>query len=189
MSDNTFVNEIGDLLSAFVQNATNADLIARARSFDWQNASLEEREALNRDFMANPDMKKVVERVGMFGFASSGIGGLASGSFLVGGGGGGGILTYATTGETKSVGFAFGSAGASVSVSADFAFLCYRDKPSEFYGLFHGAYAQIHAAIGLGVYTAHCGAGWDSRWEAFIFAVGIGAGGGAGGFVGGAWNS
>lgn len=188
MSNDEFVHKIASQLAAFATDPANAALIARARTMDWSKASLEEREAVRREFMATPGMQQVAATAVDFGYPTAGIGGMLSASIVGGAGGGGGVMTHKESNETKGVGFAFGSLGFSASVSADFCFLCYRSKPSEFYGLFHGAYAKIHVVGGVGAYTAHCGAGWDSRWEAFIFAVGAGVGGGAGGFVGGAWN-
>lgn len=186
-NDTQFSDQIASFLAAFKDNPANAQLIAMAKNTDWAKASFEQREAVLNSFFAAPEIAAAVETSRSNGYNSNGIGGLVSASLIIGGGGGGGALS--DSGETKGVGFAFGSAGASIGISADFLFISYRARPSEFYGLFHGAFANIHIVPGIGVYTAHLGAGWDPKWECFIWAVGIGIGGGAAGFVGGAWQS
>ncbi|GAC1374822.1 MAG: hypothetical protein NVSMB32_17870 [Actinomycetota bacterium] len=184
-----FVEEVGRLLTEFATDPSNETLLARARDFDWLNAPWEERQALNDAFMQAPTMQAVRRVTSRFGWPAEGIGGMVSGQFLAGGGGGGGVLTHLESGEAGGVGFAFGSAGAAIGGAASFVFILYKSKPSDWWGLFHGAYAHVHLGVGLGVYTCHLGAGYDSRWEALLFAVGVGVGGGAGGFLGGAWRS
>lgn len=184
-NESLLLEEIGAMLAAFNQNSNYANIIANARNLDWANASLQQREAVQNEFFACPQIQQVIEKTRANGYISNGIGGLLTGSFFAGGGGGGGVLS--DTSESKGIGFGFGSAGLSVTASADFLFISYKGHPSEFWGLFHGAYGCFHLGIGGGYYEAHLGAGYDPRWQCNIWAVGAGAGIGGALFVGGAW--
>jgi hypothetical protein len=85
------------------------------------------------------------------------------------------------------VGFGFGSAGPAVELTASIIFVFYKSRPSEFYGLFHGAFAKGHVGVGMGAYSGWLGVGYNDRWSCLMIAVGVGAALGAGRFVGGAW--
>ena len=179
-------SEIGSILSDFVQSGAYSGLGGLSRGIDWSHASLEEKTAVRDAYMATEQMRAASQKMKFFGYASDGIGGMNATAIVLGGGGGGAVLSH-TDGETKGVGFAFGSGGAQIGGSTDFLFVGYRGRPSEFWGLFHGAFGGVHFGIGVTVITAHLGAGYASEWEALIMAVGVGAGGAVAGFVGGAW--
>jgi hypothetical protein len=184
--DTQLSDEVAMVLTAFKDNPANADVIDMAKNTDWANASPEQRVAVLNAFFAAPEIASIVRTTTYNGYNSNGIGGLVSASLVMGGGGGG---TLSESGETRSVGFAFGLASESIGINADFLFISYKGRPSEFYGVFHGAFASMDMVPGIGVYTAHLGPASDPKWECFIWAVGIGTDGDAVGFRGAAWQS
>lgn len=63
-NESLLLEEIGAMLAAFNQNSNYANIIANARNLDWANASLQQREAVQNEFLPVRKYSKSLKKQG-----------------------------------------------------------------------------------------------------------------------------